>query len=125
LSGKTEKEKTPSEEAEEVRQILGAVSTEVPTLIRSIIAAVFSEEAGRNMGKAAAGFYKELKDGGMPDSVAVKMTEDYVKVFTSLGDVLKGIGERGRGSTPTEIQKEVERKIRERIDERKRNAEEE
>lgn len=96
MSERQEKKKTGIEEAEEIKQILGAVSTQVPGLIRSIIASVFSEEAGRSMGKAAAAFYKELKEGGMPDAVAVKMTEDYISVFTSLGDVMKKASAGGK-----------------------------
>jgi len=96
MSERQEKKKTGIEEAEEIKQILGAVSTEVPGLIKSIIASVFSEEAGRSMGKAAAAFYKELKESGMPDAVAVKMTEDYISVFTSLSDIMKRAGAGGK-----------------------------
>ena len=91
-------------EAEEVKEILSAVSTQVPTLIRSILAAVFSEEAGRSMGKAAGAYYKELKDSGMPEQVAVKMTEDYMRTFTSFGEMLKSVGKSGR---MTDIGREV------------------
>lgn len=129
MSEKTEKKKTAAEEAEEVRQILGAVSTEIPALIKSIIASVFSEEAGRNMGKAAAAFYKELKDSGMPENVAVKMTEGYVGVFTSLGDLLKHAGGKGKGIVTTEkgeeIGKEIEKRIKEKLAERKSETEDE
>ncbi|MDH5495689.1 MAG: hypothetical protein OEY24_08330 [Candidatus Bathyarchaeota archaeon] len=83
-------------EAEEVKEILSVVSTQVPTLIKSILASVFSEEAGRSMGKAAGAYYKELKDSGMPEHVAVKMTEDYMRTFTNLGEVLKSVGKSGR-----------------------------
>jgi hypothetical protein len=83
-------------EAEELKEILSVVSTQVPTLIKSILASVFSEEAGRNMGKAAGAYYKELKDSGMPEQVAVKMTEDYMRTFTSLGDLLKNVGKSGK-----------------------------
>ncbi len=126
---KSEKKKTASEEAEEVRQILSAVSTEVPALIKSIVSAVFSEEAGRNMGRAAAAFYKELKEGGMPDDVAVKMTEDYIKVFTSLGDVLKQVGKTGKGfhisaGKEEEVGKEIEKRVKEKISEKLREREE-
>ena len=82
-------------EAEDVKEILSVVSTQVPNLIKSILASVFSEEAGRNMGKAAGAYYKELKDSGMPEQVAVKMTEDYMRTFTSLGDMLKNVGKSG------------------------------
>jgi len=127
MSEKPEKKKTAAGDAEEIRQILSAISTEVPALIKSIISAIFSEEAGRNMGRAAAEFYKGLKDGGMPDDVAVKMTEDYMGVFTSLGDILKGIGKKGVLSPGAgeEIGKEVEKVVKEKVSEKLREKEEE
>jgi len=131
MSEKPAKEKTVSEDAEEIKQILGAVSTEIPALIRSIISAVFSEDAGKSMGRAAAAFYKELKDSGMPDNVAVKMTEEYIGVFTGLGDLLKRVGQ-GKGKIiigeekAKEIGEEIEKRIKEKLAERKKaEAEEE
>ena len=82
-------------EPENIKEILGVVSSEIPAMIKSILSSVFSEEAGRNMGKAAAAYYKELKDGGLPEQVAVKMTEEYMRTFTSLGEMLKSAG-KGR-----------------------------
>ena len=129
MSEKPEKKKTAVEEAEEVKLILSAVSTEVPALIKSIIASVFSEEAGKNMGKAAAAFYKELKEGGMPDEVAVKMTQEYIGVFTSLGDMLKHVGGKGKvlisSEKGEELGKEIEKRIKEKLAEKQREAEEE
>jgi len=146
MSERPEKKKHVVEDAEEIKQILGAVSTEVPGLIKNIIASVFSEEAGKSMGKAAAAFYKELKDSGMPDTVAVKMTEDYISVFTRLGDVLKKAGGPGgrlpfdvskgkpevesekkmeRGPPDQELEKEIERRVRQRLAERHREEDEE
>ena len=137
-----EKKKTGAEEAEEIKQILGAVSTQVPALIKSIIASVFSEEAGKSMGKAAAAFYKELKDSGMPDDVAVKMTEDYISVFTSLGDVLKNAGGKGglsfggskgkhgepevsaKISAEEKLEREIEKRVKQRLAERRREEDE-
>lgn len=119
---KSERRKTAADEAEEIRQILGAVSTEVPALIKSIVSAVFSEEAGRNMGRAAAAFYKELKESGMPDDVAVEMTQDYIRVFTSLGDILKHVGKKGTISVSTKekekVEKGIEKLVREKLAER-------
>jgi len=91
---KTKKDdrKLPISEAQEVKEILSVVSSEVPALIKGLIASVFSEEAGRNMGKGAAAYYKSLKEGGLPEDVAVKMTQDYVQTFTSFGEVFKNIG---------------------------------
>lgn len=113
-------------DAENVKEILGVVSSEVPALIKSLLASVFSEEAGKNMGKAAAAYYKELKNGGLPEPVAVKMTEDYMRTFTSLGDMLRSSG-RGRGTEKTgdEIGEEIERRIREKLEKKRQEKEEE
>jgi len=122
MSENPEKKKARMD-ANEVKEILGVVSTEVPGLIKSIIASVFSEEAGKSMGKAAAAFYRELKEGGMPDDVAVKMTEDYISVFTSLGDVMKGVGV-GR-KVKLGVGKEVERRVEQKLAEKQREEDEE
>jgi hypothetical protein len=120
-----EHKKRGMEDAEEVKAILGVVSKEVPTLIKSIIGSVFSEEAGRDMGKAAGAFYKELKESGMPDETAVRMTENYIGVFTSLGDIMKKF-EFGKGKKhPSEMEKEIERKIKEKLAEKGVTEEEE
>jgi len=111
------------EDAEEVKAILEVVSKEVPALIKGIVGSIFSEEAGRDMGKAAAAFYKELKEGGMPDEIAVKMTENYISVFTSLGDIMKKI-DIGKKHSP-EIEKEIEKKIKEKLAEKDLAEEEE
>jgi hypothetical protein len=99
-------------EPENIKEILGVVSSEVPALIKSVLSSVFSEEAGRNMGKAAAAYYKELKDGGLPEQVAVKMTEEYMRTFTSLGDMLRSAG-KGRWShdVPDEIGSQIKENI--------------
>lgn len=114
-------EKDSKKDAEEVKEILSAVSTEVPAMIKSILVSVFSEEAGRNMGKAAAAYYKELKDGGLPEQVAVKMTEDYMRTFTSIGDMLKGVGRGKHSESGVDIGDEIAKAI----DKRKREKEEE
>lgn len=110
------------EDVEELKEVLSVVSKEVPNLIKAIIASVFSEEAGRDMGRAAAAFYKELKDAGMPEETAVKMTENYVSVFTSLGDVMKRAvsgKEKAEGDKiGKEISEEVSRRIREKLAQR-------
>jgi len=122
-----DREKSPREEAEEVKEILSAVSTQIPTLIKSIIASVFSEEAGRSMGKAAGAFYKELKDSGIPDDMALKMTEDYMKTFTGLGDLFKQIGKKDSFSPEMkeELQKKIAEKIAKKMKEKGLNSEEE
>jgi len=118
-------ERKEKREAEEVKEILNAVSTQIPTLIKSLLASVFSEEAGRSMGKAAAAYYKELKDGGMPENVAVKMTEDYMKTFTSLGNLMQNMGKSGRHGDriSDNIGDEIERRVRENVEKKRREHE--
>jgi len=92
-----EERKERKMDPENIKELLGVVSTEIPAMIKSIISTVFSEEAGRNMGKAAAAYYKELKAGGLPEDVAVKLTQEYMQTFTSLGAMLRhGGGGLGR-----------------------------
>ena len=124
MSEEKEKKKEKIEDAEEIREILGVVSKEVPALIKSIIGSVFSEEAGRDMGKAAAAFYKELKNAGMPEETAVRMTENYVSVFTSLGDVMKKAVSGEKMVKGEEIGEEISRKIKEKLAEKHKEEDE-
>ena len=110
-------ERKVKEDAEEVKEILSVVSKEIPALIRGIIGAVFSEEAGRDLGRAAAAFYSELKEGGMPEDVAVKMTENYIGTFTSLGGVLRSMSGK-RSYTSGDIQKIVKERLEEKLAEK-------
>lgn len=113
------------EEVEEVEAILGVVSKEVPALIKGIVGSIFSEEAGRDMGKAAGAFYKELKESGMPEETAVRMTENYISVFTSLGDIMKKF-DFGKGKkSESEVGKEIEQRIKEKLAEKGLTEEEE
>jgi hypothetical protein len=80
-----------SAEPGKIKEILSVVSDKVPALIKGLVGSVFSEEAGRGMGKAAAAFYAELKAGGIPEETALEMTRDYIRNFTNLSDIFKNI----------------------------------
>ncbi|NWG10657.1 hypothetical protein HXY33_02735 [Candidatus Bathyarchaeota archaeon] len=120
-----EKSKGKIEDAEELKEVLSVVSKEIPNLLKSIIGSVFSEEAGRDMGKAAAAFYKELKEAGMPEETAVRMTENYISVFTSLSDVMKRAVSGEKKLRGDEIGAEIERKVKEKLAEKRSEEEEE
>ena len=92
-----DRERSRHDDPEQIKEILSVVSSEVPSLIKNILSSVFSEEAGRSMGKAAGAFYKELKDSGIQDEIALKMTQDYMGTFTSLGTLIKQIGQGKSG----------------------------
>jgi len=89
----SEEKKHRPESPEDIAEILSVVSDRVPALIKGLVSAVFSEESARSMAKAAATYYKELKAGGFPDDLALKMTQDYVGVFTKIGEVIKAARE--------------------------------
>jgi hypothetical protein len=121
-----EERKDKQMEPENIKEILSVVSTEIPAMIKSILSSVFSEEAGRNMGKAAAAYYKELKNGGLPEQIAVKMTEEYMRTFTSIGDMLKTAG-RGKWGhdDEDEISKEIQKRIHKKLQKSTDDEEEE
>ncbi len=104
------------DDAEEVKKILTAVSEKVPALIKGLIASVFSPEAAKDMGKAAATYYQELKAGGIPDEVAVKMTQDYVSTFSKVSDFIKtASGGRGHRDYDEDIGREIEMHIKKKL----------
>lgn len=111
------KKRSAKEEAEEVKEILAVVSTEIPALIKGILGSIFSEEAGKNLGRAAAAFYKELKESGIPEDVAVKMTENYMGIFTSLGEVLKGMSGKKK-HTSSELEETIKKRLEEKLAEK-------
>jgi hypothetical protein len=80
-------EKNGSEIQAQTQEILRAISSEIPMMIKNILHLVFSEDSGRTLGKAAAAYYNELKNGGLPEEAAIRLTEDYMRAFTSLADL--------------------------------------
>jgi len=124
MSEEKVRKKEEKEDVEELREVLSVVSKEVPALIKGIIGSIFSEEAGKDMGKAAAAFYKQLKEAGMPEETAVKMTENYISVFTSLGDVMKRAVSRKGELKGEEIGEEISKKIKEKLAEKHREEKE-
>ena len=76
-------------DAEEVKEILTVVSEKVPALIKGLVGSVFSEEVGREMGKAVGAFYSELKKSDLPAETILEMTKDYVRNFTNFSEILK------------------------------------
>ena len=119
-----EVQKEMPESPEEIEKILKTVSDMVPTLVKGVLGAIFSPEAGKNMGAAAANFYKEVKAGGLPDDIAVKMTQDYVKTFTDIGSLIHDLSSQkggihiGPGSSKDEVSKIVEEEIRKKMAEK-------
>lgn len=71
-------------EAREVSEILDVVATKVPEMLTNILKTVYSEEAGRNVGQAVAGLYRELIAAGIQQDIAQKMASDYMISFKDI-----------------------------------------
>lgn len=77
---------------EEISAILASVSKEIPTLVKGILSSFFSPQATADMGKVVAAFFKNLKEGGIPEEQALAMTKEYLGTLTKWSEVIKGIG---------------------------------
>ncbi|MHA2071088.1 MAG: hypothetical protein ACW985_04820 [Candidatus Thorarchaeota archaeon] len=71
------KSAAPSE-AEEIKEIFGALSDSIPKLIGGLIGSVYSPERAEDMAAAIGGFYTKLKEQGIPDEMAMELTKKYV-----------------------------------------------
>ena len=70
----------------EIRELLDEVSTKLPKLLEGIQKSYYSVENGANAGKTVGAFYKELVEAGMPQDVAVRMTERFMVSVKDLTD---------------------------------------
>ena len=109
-----------SDDAEEVKEILTVVSEKVPALIKGLMSSVFSADSAKDMGKAAATYYSELKAGGIPDDVAVQMTKEYIGTFSKISDFIKTASGGQRtdvhiGDIGRDIQYAVRKKVRKEL----------
>ncbi len=83
--------------ADDVKEILNAVSERIPALLNNLADVLYGKESAQKYGQAVAGFYKTLKDSGMTDEQAFRLTEQYMSSL-SLGSVLgSAMGGRHHG----------------------------
>jgi hypothetical protein len=112
-----EKRHKKSTDVEELAEVLSVVTDRLPALIKGLMSSVFSEDAAAGIGKAAAAFYKELKAGGIPDDVAVRMTQDYIGTFTKLSEFLKSSRmNEEHEEADEELKSAIRRKLRKELD---------
>jgi tetrahydromethanopterin S-methyltransferase subunit G len=82
-------------DARELQEILDAVSEGLPRMVTNLVQTIYSEEAGRNVGRAVGSLYRELINAGLPREMAVKMASDYM---ISLKDVMGLMNQSGGAS---------------------------
>ena len=69
---------------EEIGKLLDEISTKIPKLIEGIQRSYYSLEGGTNAGRSIGAFYKELMESGIPQDVALRLTENYMVSFKDL-----------------------------------------
>ncbi len=95
----------PSKDAEEVKEILDAVSEKVPKLLNDITEALFSAEKAEKFGESVAKFYKSLIEAGMDTDQAFELTQKFMDSSSPGGMISKALG--GLGGGGGNIHKEV------------------
>ncbi len=78
-----------SKSADEIREVLSVVSSEVPGLLRGLRDIFYSREAAESMADAVGTFYRKLVESGIPREDAMEMTRRYM---INLRDVVRGKG---------------------------------
>lgn len=62
----------------DIADILDAVADKIPGMIKGIFSAIYSADAGAEAGKSVGNFYTNLLESGIPDDLALKLTERYM-----------------------------------------------
>lgn len=99
-------------EAEEVKEILEAISAEIPKLLESISKIMYDAQNAENMGKSVAQFYKQLVEAGMDETKAAELAEKFM-TSTSIGGI---IGQALGGGKDSEIGRAIKNKIKKEIE---------
>ncbi len=99
-------------DAEELKEVLGVVSTEIPKLLEAVTNIIYNVENAENFGKSIATFFKQLRDAGMDERQAYKLTQQYMSNM-SIGGIItnavKGVKDNDLGD---EIGDEVEKAVK-------------
>lgn len=93
----SEEEKEREFDPEKFKDILSFVSEKLPSLLGTLTDAIYGKEASAKFGSAVSNFYKQLKDSGMTDEQAFKLTEQYMSSLNLAGTIAKAISSRNKG----------------------------
>ena len=82
---------------EQVREIFAVFSDKLPALLNSLTDSIYGKDASAKFGTAVADFYRTLKESGMTDEQAFKLTEQYMSSLNLGGLFAKAFGKRREG----------------------------
>ncbi len=77
---------------QKIKEILDVVGEKIPGLLKELSSLLYSPESAKQYAEAAATFYKKLKDAGMSDEEAFKLTSQYMSTL-NFGKMMSNIGE--------------------------------
>jgi len=82
--------------ADDVKELLGIFSEKIPALLNSLTDVLYGKTSAEKYGVAIANFYRTLKDSGMTDDQAFRLTEQYMSSL-NLGKIIEGAVGSGKG----------------------------
>ncbi len=82
---------------EQVKEIFAVFSDKLPALLNSLTDSIYGKDASAKFGTAVADFYRTLKESGMTDEQAFKLTEQYMSSLNLGGLFAKAFGKRREG----------------------------
>ena len=78
-------------DAQEIKEMLSAVSTEIPDLIRNIFSAIFDPTIAENYGKGIGALYRQLKEENIPEDMVDQIVMNFSDTFNIVGNAMKNI----------------------------------
>jgi hypothetical protein len=84
--------------ANEFKEMLEVATQKIPTLLNSLTDVLYGKASAAKYGEAVANFYRTLKDSGMTDEQAFRLTEQYMSSL-NLGKIIEQAvgGRHGKG----------------------------
>ncbi len=106
-----EHKKTQISEIEELDAVAKFID-KLKDSLKDILNMLLETISGKKIGEDVAQFYESLKARGLPDEVAIKLTEEYfrkrIEAIPSLNELFKQFTER-RGLTKPDVKVLIER----------------
>ncbi len=82
---------------EAMKEMLEAFSEKIPTILNGLTNAIYGKDASAKFGAAVADFYKTLKESGMTDEQAFRLTEQYMSSLNIGGMIANAVGKGHKG----------------------------
>ena len=98
-------------DAEELKEILGVVSTEIPKLVEGITKLMYDTEHAEKMGKSVAQFYKQMVEAGMKPEMAYELTSKYMANMSMGGIISQAMGHGDKSEIGDAIKQKIKKDI--------------